>query len=377
MKLKQREINILIILGVCLVVFLSYFLGFRNLMAKNTAVSEEVATLKKKYDKLLDNKARVEDYKNDIEDYNDKVEEMYEKFDSGACQEYTIKFLEGIENGTKSWIKSGNVSQPEQIYTFGNISSSNPISQGATVYKSDDIGYKVETTLNFEASYADFKDMLNYVLHNKYKCTLESLSVTYNGADDIVSGSFILSQFAIAGPDREFGPVYTTNPFFGTENIFQSSTFNPTLMGEENGNDIMADYDVYLSLQSYETDAAPLKMGFKNDATKTIVNEDNDVKDVTIKITGKDGEYKIAYKVGNVTYPTTNYNEGADFMPGVKLSMLINSSQRTSVNDLSGANVTVINESDKTLHIKVINEDESLPRFKIDDKQGDVVIYQD
>ncbi len=377
MKLKQRDINTLIIIGILLVVFLSYFVGFRNLMDKNNAVSDEVAALKQKYDKLVDNKARVDDYEKEIDSYNEQIEELYAEFDSGACQEYTIKFLEGTENGTNSWIKTATIKQPEQIYTFGNITSSNPISYGEVVYETDYIGYKVETTLAFETSYSSFKNLIDYIIHNQYKCTLESLSVSYNSADDIVSGSFVLSQFAIDGDDREFGQVYTSNQIFGTENIFSSSVFNPTVVGEENGSDIMSDYDLFLSLQSYETDSAALKMGFKTDSTKTITNEDNDVKDVTVKITGEEGDYRISYKVGNVTYPTTNYNEGAEFVPGVKLSMLINSSQRTSVNDVSGANVTIINESDKTLYIKVINEDESMPRFKIEDKQGDVVIYQD
>lgn len=377
MKLGQREKNLLIIVGVIIVVFCSYFFGFRNIMAKNESVLQEVKTLTDRRNALKGMQAKVDDYIKDTEDYNKKIDDMYKKFDTGASQEYTIKFLEGIENSTNAWISNASLQQPEQIYTFGTITSSNPTTLGSIVYESDNVGYAVKSTLSFKTSYSGFKSTLDYILHNNYKCTLESLSVSYNAEEDIVSGSFVITQFAITGTGREFGPVYTDNPLFGTDNIFSSSIFDPEVLDEENGNDIYADYDIFLSLQSYESDAPALKMGFKTDSSKTIVNEDNDVQNVTLTITGEEGNYKVSYKVGNVTYPTENYSEGAEFVPGVKLSLLVNCSGRTSTNDVSGANMTIINDSDMTLHVKVINDDENDPRFKINDKQGDIVIYQD
>ena len=65
-------------------------------MAKNDTVSAEVAKLEEKYKNLKNMKAKAEEYKADIEDYNTAIEEMYDNFDSGASQEYTIKFLEEI-----------------------------------------------------------------------------------------------------------------------------------------------------------------------------------------------------------------------------------------------------------------------------------------
>lgn len=377
MKLGQREKNLLIIVGVVLVVFLCYFFGFRNLMARNDEVSAEVQKLTERYNTLESMKAKLDDYVADKKAYDEYIKDFYTRFDTGASQEYTIKFLEGVENETDAWVKTATITQPEQIFTFGSITSSNPTTSGALVYQSDYVGYSVSSTISFESNYEDFKHFLEYIVHNKYKCTLESLSVSYSAEEDLVSGSCVVTQFSIAGSDREFGPTHTTNPFFGTENIFSSSIFDPETMDEADGSDILSDYDVYLSLQSHETDVPALKMGFKTDSTKTIINEENDVKKVTLKVTGQEGDYKISYKVGNVTYPVDNYAEGAEFVPGVKLSLLVNCSNRTSINDESGAEVTLINESDMTLFVKVINDDESAPRFKVDDKRGDIVIYQD
>lgn len=181
MKLKQSELNLLIILGVVLVVFCSYFFGFRNLMAKNDIVTDEVAKLEEKYKNLKNMKQKIDDFKNDTVDYNSEIDKMYSSFDKGASQEYTIKFLEAIEdNVPTAWIRSASLSQPEQIFTFGNVTSSNPTMMGQVVYQSSNVGYAMKSTISFEANYADFKEMLKYLLDNPSKCTVESLSVSYS-----------------------------------------------------------------------------------------------------------------------------------------------------------------------------------------------------
>ena len=77
MKLTQSELNLLIILGVVLVVFCSYFFGFRNLMAKNDIVTDEVAKLEEKYKNLKNMKQKIDDVKNDTVDYNSEIDKMY------------------------------------------------------------------------------------------------------------------------------------------------------------------------------------------------------------------------------------------------------------------------------------------------------------
>ena len=377
-KLKQSEKNILYILVMLLIIVLAYFLGFRNISNQNEKVAKEVEVLTGTYNSLVDMAARAETFKKDTTEYNTKIEELYKKYDTGSSQEYTVKFLEGIENQTNVWIKSAALTEAAKVYTFGAIRSSNPANPGAVVYSTDNVGVNTTSNVSFQGSYEETKEMIKYILHNEYKLVFENFSVSYNADADLVSGSFSVSQFCIEGSDREFNGADVNNGNFGTENIFSSSVFNPSGDDNTNGDNINSDHDIYMVLHGADTDVGAFELGLKDDSTgiSKIKNEENKMQDVTIRITGKENEYKIAYKVGNSTYPTTGYTEGKAFNPGNMLSMFVIGSERDGVNDRAGANVTIINDSDMTLYIKVSSDDTDNPRFNIKHKSGDIIIYE-
>lgn len=377
-KLKQSEKNILYLLVMVVIIVLAYFLGYRNISDKNEQVKKEVASLKITYNNLVDLSARAEGFKKDTVTYNEDIEKLYAKYDTGNSQEYTVKFLEGIENQTNVWIKNASLPEATRIFTFGNIKSSNPANPGAPVYTTDYIGVNATSNVSFEGSYEDTKEMIKFILENEYKCLLESFSVSYSAEEDKITGSFSVSQFSIEGADRVFGGANINNESFGTENIFSSGTFNPSGDDITNGENIRNDHDIYMVLSSAESEVGAFELGLQNDSTGAtkIKATDNKVQDVTIRITGSNGQYKISYKVGNKTYPTTNYAAGKDFTPGNMLSMLVVATEKDGSNDKSGANLTIVNETDMTLYIKVSNDDSTNPRFAIKHKSGDIKIYE-
>ena len=378
-KLKQSEKSIIYILFMIVVIFAAWFFGYRNISSMQKKVNDEVQVLIDKNTSLKNMAANAQTFAKQTVEYNDKTTALFAQYDTGYSQEYTIKFLEGIEKQTNTWIKTAALTESANVFTFGKISSSNPNNQGVKVYNTDMVGFTTSSTVSFQGSYAETKAMIKYILDNQYKCTLENLSLSYNSDADIVSGSFVISQYAITGGGREFAGPHINNAEFGTNNIFYSSVFSPGGDSNTNGSNIISDHDVYILLYGYGTDVGAFKMGMKDDSigTTVISAEENKMQDVTIHITGKDNDYKISYKVGNKTYPIDGYTEGVSFTPGNLLSMLVGCSERSDINDNSGANVTIINDSDKTLEIKVVNDDISNPRFKIKHKSGDVIVYED
>ena len=55
---------------------------------------------------------------------------------------------------------------------------------------------------------------------------------------------------------------------------------------------------------------------------------------------------------------------------------MVFSSKRDSDADNAGASVTINNNSDMTLNIKVINDDTSAPRFNIESANGSIKFYR-
>lgn len=377
-KLKQSEKNMLYILAMALIIVLAYFLGYRNISDKKDQVKKEVDSLKLTYNNLVDLSARAEGFKKDTVQFNADIETLYAKYDTGSSQEYTIKFLESIEKQTTVWIKNGALPESARIFTFGNIKSSNPANPGVLVYTSDNIGVNTTSNITFEGSYENTKEMIKFILENEYKCVLESFSVSYNADEDLVTGSFSVSQYSIEGSDREFGGADIGNEAFGTDNIFSSGVFNPNDDDITNGENIRNDHDIYMVLSSAESDVGAFEIGLQNDSVGStkIKATENKVQDVTIHITGTNNQYKISYKVGNKTYPASNYTAGKDFNPGNMLSMLVVATDKDGANDKAGANVTLINDTDMTLYIKVSNDDPVNPRFTIKHKSGDIKVYE-
>lgn len=390
MKLKERDKNLLIIIGMALLVFLAYFVGYRNINAKRVKVDAEVEKLVLELANLKSLEASKDTFISDTTEYISDRAALLGEFDSGYSQEYIIKVIEDIENEMErvtddniGWIKGATFNEPQFVYDFGNITSTNPDRTGELVYTTDLEGYSSAVSMNFEAGYDEFKKMVEYINNYEYenkKCKykIETLNATYNSEAELVVGSIGVVFYALTGEDRIFTGIDPANKLFGTTNIFHSDIFNPAINGAENGENIISDYDLYLTLQSAESDVAALTLGVKNDQTgrSEIVDEANSAKDVEIRVMGMNGEYKVAYKVGNNTYPVDSYTEGEGFVVGELLSMLVISSERTSIDDASAANVSIFNESDKTLEIKVINEDESNPRFVVKYKEGDIIIYE-
>lgn len=377
-KLKQSEKNMLYILAMALIIVLAYFLGYRNISDKKDQVKKEVDSLKLTYNNLLDLSAKAEGFKKDTVQFNADINKLYAKYDTGSSQEYTIKFLESIEKQTTVWIKNAALPESARIYTFGNIKSSNPANPGVLVYTSDNIGVNTTSNITFEGSYENTKEMIKFILDNEYKCVLENFSVSYNAEEDLVTGSFSVSQYSIEGSDREFGGADIGNEAFGTDNIFSSGVFNPSGDDITNGENIRNDHDIYMVLSSAESDVGAFEIGLQNDSVGStkIKATENKVQDVTIHITGTNNQYKISYKVGNKTYPASNYTAGKDFNPGNMLSMLVVATDKDGANDKAGANVTLINDTDMTLYIKVSNDDPANPRFTIKHKSGDIKVYE-
>ena len=106
-----------------------------------------------------------------------------------------------------------------------------------------------------------------------------------------------------------------------------------------------------------------------------ITSNNNAVENVTMKFAGSDGKYTVSYRIGDKQYPAQNYQSGAEISPQGTLDLLIMSSQRVSDSDKSGVNLTLENESDMTLNVKVTNDDTTSPRVNISNKTGKIILY--
>lgn len=377
MKISDRDVKLLYIVLSVAIILCGYFFGFRKLTAANEKLDEEIGKLKTRHATLRTMEANAKKYSDNTVVYNNGYDAIIDKFDTGYSQEYSILFIKELEDKVDTWLSQAGLAQTENIYTFGQVTSSNPGSEaGAIVYKSDYEGYKTVLTLSYQTSYDNFKNLIDYINNYKYKCTIDSMSMSYNDETDVVSGALVVSQYAITGKDRKFGNVNINGILSGTDNIFDSDIFSPgELANQIKGDNIMVDYDYYIGLSAVGEGVLVNERGDMT-GSKALLSDANERQELYIRFFSEEGLYYAQYSLGDQQFPATEYDKGSMFLPGDYLSLIVLSSQRTGDDDLAAVDATIVNDTDMTLNIKVVNEDKGNPRFVVKSTSGDVVIYE-
>ncbi|MCM1307658.1 MAG: hypothetical protein NC223_03580 [Butyrivibrio sp.] len=380
MKISDRDVKLLYVILAIAIIACAYFFGFRKLTAANEALDKEISELKTRHTTLRTMEANAKKYSDDTVVYNNNYDKIIDKFDTGYSQEYSILFVKELEDKVDTWLSQAGLAQTENVYNFGQVSSTNPSSEaGASVYSSDYKGYKTVLTLTYQTSYDNFKNLIEYINNYKYKCTIDSMSMSYNSETDVVSGVLVVSQYAITGKDRKFGNVNINGILNGTGNIFASDIFGGGEIADNiNGDKIMSDYDYYIAIQPADAVAGGITVNKKGDLTgaNAILSEENERQEFYLRFFEEEGTYYAQYSVGEQQFPAAEFEKGAMFLPGEYLSFMVLSSQRTGDDDMAAVDATIINDTDMTLNIKIANEDKGNPRFVVKSTSGDVVIYE-
>ncbi len=375
--ISERDKFLLCLLGSVLVVFLAYYFGFRNYTDKTEALETEINSLKVKYDDLRDKANNAQKYKDDTENYNILFDSGLSLYDSGFSQKATLMFTTELENELDVWLRTVSMPDAALIYTFGNVTSSNPSASGASVYSTDMQGYRKTVTYSYECDYDTFKDLLAYILDYDTVYTIDSVSCSYNEEEELMSGNITISQYAITGSDREYYESEIDSIDLGTKNLFVSETNPNRVIESADDFGVMTNYDIALSLSSEGSDLSSVVLGRRGYSSSQVSANTNDNVPVVINISGESGEYTISYSVGDEQYPSPEQTLlDLSFNPGRSLDLIVFSCERESDDDMSGASVTINNESDMTLNIKVVNDDSARPRFNVESVNGAVKYYR-
>ncbi len=384
-SLNPRDKFIVFIVAGVAVIALAFFFGFSKINESKKNVDSQVTKQEALNRDLKEKNANKQQYLTETETYKNRFNAAIAGYEQGTSQDHQLMFLRQVELTTGPWIKSVTFAASSPIYQFGAITSSNPGAAGTKAYKTDMQGYKSTNTVAYECTYDNFKKVLAYLNNYYSKNTIDNLTATYSAEEDKVSGTITLSSYCITGSDRKFTKPNYSAIAKGTANIFKSEAFTPFFVAMENalnsdteGNYILGDYDYYMLANASTSDINSLVIGRKDDAdgSTMVQSSKNSVEKVNIKVWGSAGNYKISYECGTKQYPATNFSAGAKCVPGETIDFLILSSARLSADDKSGAEISIDNQTDLNMNVKVTNDDATNPRINIKSNTGNVTIYK-
>lgn len=381
-QVRPRDIKLLLILVVLIILIIPFFFLIQPQLEKNQKLEEELKSLQTRKTYLNQLADQSQEYLASAESLGQAKLDIINKFPSELPKEASIMFIHETEKVVP--IRLNNVTfgvdvaaqivsdeEEKQIDAVeeatGDKTNDEVIEENTTTVQlsSGLSGISTETQFTFSAGYQDFKNFMLYIREYKDRMVIHSMSMTYSAETDKVTGDFNLVQYAVGGADRE--PVSFEEPSMmkGTTNIFMQATGN---YGQAQD---VETTDFFLMLSQPDAGADAKIVGRAQDPTEAtyLKSDANSEQEVTVTFEGDNGNYTAVYQIGK-----TAYEEPVEFSKNSPIIFEIISSPRVGNQDKVAAKVSIINHTDQTVTVSVVNDDPENPRVDIVGRTGTIVM---
>lgn len=210
-KISDSELRlILLLLSVVLLAAAYFFVYDRNvkaaqeLEAQNEIDSATVARL----EGMVAVRAQVEA---ETEQLRQNIKDIIAKYPSDMTTEKAITILQNIENNT-------GMDVPNVSFLMNNLLMN--FTYPAEETNIPPTGYYASLSMNYTASYGNFKQMLAYIASLKDRMIAPTVSVTYDQVTDMVSGSITMNLFYLKDTGKEYEAPIIYDIDKGVESIF-------------------------------------------------------------------------------------------------------------------------------------------------------------
>ena len=418
--MSDRDKRLLVYLGALIILAIAYFFVGQPFLDKIDALSNEKTELQLELSQKREAYENKSLYKQGVIESRDELEKIIDQFPEDNSDEKSIMFISRAEaevpvwfnqvkfaEETKNMINGEEKDETESASDVETAAEEEAVSnaEGENVNEggrgeAPEAGQSEDTSginemmyrdteigLTFETTYDGFKNLLAYIRDYEDRMVIKDIDVAYSTTTGLATGSLVLSQYAILGPDRILPEVKTDVEDIGTENIFTNnnrggsiidlladmySDFLRKILGDlpsESLDELGTDYFVKVNAVTDNTNGKT--MGRADDSTETsyITSSSNSDEDLVFKVSGKDGTYSVDYKIGDTDY-ADEINKTGD----AKLFLRVISTARMTDNDESAITLHVINESDIPIVVNIDGDDLENPRVRVMEKVGEVTV---
>jgi type IV pilus assembly protein PilO len=291
-----------------------------------------------------------------VQPLEDKKQEQ-KKAESSSLQPLVDQYNIISKDSTKAGTAPQAAAQPKTQANAQPAASQNKVEQ-------------MKVTLSFRGSYDNVISFIQNVETHPKKLVINKISLSQSAKDE-VSGTCDIEFYAVPKLSNEdeqymkwnYSDSYgKTNPFDGGGAVSINSTIEGSSVVKKDP------YDFVMSVRSISSDLPTIMLGRANDSARDtyVYGDSNSVENVEIYLTKKDDKYYYKYKASKGTYPMQFSGEGIDFKPGSgSIGLKIYSNRRTADSDKAGANIKIVNNTDKVVNVSIENDDNTAPRVNI------------
>jgi len=207
--ITDREKKLLFIVMAILILVASYFLGFVKLNEKAAVIEESnekdaatVAQLQSMFD-------RQEETKKETENYKKTIANIIEKYPVDVPQEKTIYLLKGMQDIVLLDMDNINFKMNNLMLPFSGENSPR--------------GCYDDMTIHYNATYGQFKDLIQYVLDFADRTTIPRITANFDESTGYLEGNMTYRMYYLTNTEKEYVDVPPTGIELGLPNLFHTA----------------------------------------------------------------------------------------------------------------------------------------------------------
>lgn len=394
MKINKREKTLLFVLALGVVGFGYYKVVWDYQYNKLKDLKSKELKVKQEYNDDVKMVNSIEPNKEEINIFNSEIQNLTSGFYSNISQPNIILELNNLMNDTNV---KGTMSFSE-IKTMPVMD--NQEGDSSSKSENDENKNQIQGIVNDYNNITDKKkneDKKNKKQEQIYNLNQMTVSLSVNGTydnvmkfmksieenpkhinilnfnlsaqtDGNVSANMNIQLVAIPKIDASKEEFTTADEKYGKENPFSGASVVGTGTIENELENSKVKNDFLMTVRPINSDLPTIVLGKSGDKDKKtyLNNDENSVSNIEMYISGDNGKYYYKYKVEGKSYPTKFEGNGEEFKPnGNDINFEIFSEKRVNKDDKSGANIKIVNSSDKEVNLIINKDDEKSPRVNV------------
>ena len=394
MKINKREKTLLFVLALGVVGFGYYKVVWDYQYNKLKDLKSKELKVKQEYNDDVKMVNSIEPNKEEINIFNSEIQNLTSGFYSNISQPNIILELNNLMNDTNvkgtmsfseiktmpvmdkqegdSSSKSENDENKNQIQgivnDYNNITDKKKNEdkknkKQAEIYNLN----QMTVSLSVNGTYDNVMKFMKSIEENPKHINILNFNLSAQ-SDGNVSANMNIQLVAIPKRDASKEEFTTADEKYGKENPFSGASVAGTGTIENELENSKVKNDFLMTVRPINSDLPTIVLGKSGDKDKKtyLNNDENSVSNIEMYISGDNGKYYYKYKVEGKSYPTKFKGNGEEFKPnGNDINFEIFSEKRVNKDDKSGANIKIVNSSDKEVNLIINKDDEKSPRVNV------------
>ncbi|EOU2058255.1 hypothetical protein C4D24_03965 [Clostridium perfringens] len=394
MKINKREKTLLFVLALGVVGFGYYKVVWDYQYNKLKDLKSKELKVKQEYNDDVKMVNSIEPNKEEINIFNSEIQNLTSGFYSNISQPNIILELNNLMNDTNvkgtmsfseiktmpvmdkqegdSSSKSENDENKNQIQgivnDYNNITDKKK-NEDKKNKKQEEIYNlnQMTVSLSVNGTYDNVMKFMKSIEENPKHINILNFNLSAQ-TDGNVSANMNIQLVAIPKIDASKEEFTTADDKYGKENPFSGASVAGTGTIENKLENSKVKNDFLMTVRPINSDLPTIVLGKSGDKDKKtyLNNDENSVSNIEMYISGDNGKYYYKYKVEGKSYPTKFEGNGEEFKPnGNDINFEIFSEKRVNKDDKSGANIKIVNSSDKEVNLIINKDDEKSPRVNV------------